>query len=98
MWVVGLLLVVVVVGSLTLHGETRILVVDGLMLLSVWISAIVCWLAVQRVGFRHWEILLSAVAATLAGAGLTYLGVDGLAAGRCRHLQLRMWGSCCSTR
>lgn len=45
MWATGLLLLVVIVGSLTLQGDTRALVVDGLMLLTVWISAVVCWLA-----------------------------------------------------
>lgn len=43
-----------------------------LSLLSSWIPAAVCWLAVMRVGFRRWEILLPAIAVTAAAAGDTY--------------------------
>jgi hypothetical protein len=31
-----------------------------------------CWLAVRRVGFRRWEILLAALAMTALAAGDTY--------------------------
>jgi diguanylate cyclase len=72
MW---LLLVVATVGSLALPGDARALVVDGLGMLAVWISAGVCWLAVSRVGFRRLEVLLSAAGVTSFALGLTYLGV-----------------------
>src|SRR5674476_1553611 len=73
-WAMGLFLVAAVIGSLALHGDARTVVVDGLWMLAVWISAWVCWLAVSRVGFRRWEVLLAAVAMTLFAVGLTYLG------------------------
>ncbi len=71
-WAMGLFLVVAVIGSLALHGGTRTLVVDGLGIVAVWMSAGVCWLAASRVGFRRWEVLLSAAAVTSFAAGLTY--------------------------
>jgi diguanylate cyclase len=74
-WAMGLLLVAALVGGLVLHGDARNLVVDGLGLLAVWMSSWVCWLAVWRVGFRYWEVLLSAAAVVAQAAGLTYLGV-----------------------
>ena len=74
-WAIGLLLAAAVIGSLALHGDARTVVVDGLWMLAVWISAWVCWLAVSRVGFRRWEVLVSAAAVTSFAAGLTYLGV-----------------------
>ena len=74
LWGMWLLLGAAVVGSLSLHGNGRSVVVDGLGLLAVWMSAWVCWLAVWRVGFRRWEVLLSAAAVTSFAAGLTYLG------------------------
>jgi diguanylate cyclase len=74
-WAMGLFLAAAVVGSLALHGDTRALVVDGLGLLAVWMSAGVCWLAVCRVGFRRLEVMLSAAAVTAFAAALTYYGV-----------------------
>jgi len=74
MWAMGLFLVASVVGGLALHGDTRALVVDGLGLVAVWMSAGVCWLAVSRVGFRRTEATLSAAAVTSFAAGLTYYG------------------------
>jgi diguanylate cyclase (GGDEF)-like protein len=73
-WAMGLFLAAAVVGSLALHGDTRALVVDGLGLLAVWMSAGVCWLAVSRVGFRRLEVMLSAAAVTAFAAALTYYG------------------------
>jgi len=75
MWAMGLLLIAAVVGGLALHGDARTLVVDGLGIVAVWMSAGVCWLAGSRVGFRRWEVLLSAAAVTSFAAGLTYLAV-----------------------
>jgi hypothetical protein len=49
-WAMGLFLVAAVVGSLALHGESRSLVVDGLGIVAVWMSAGVCWLAVCESG------------------------------------------------
>src|SRR5450759_4669438 len=74
-WAIGLLFVAALVGGLVLHGDARTLVVDGLGLLAVWMSSWVCWLAVWRVGFRYWEVLVSAAAVVAQAAGLTYLGV-----------------------
>jgi hypothetical protein len=71
----GVLIAVAVVGSLALHGETRALVVDGLGMLVVWMSAAVCWLGVLRVGIRQREVLLAAIAATSFAGGLTYYAV-----------------------
>jgi diguanylate cyclase (GGDEF)-like protein len=74
-WAMWLLLVVATVGGLALPGDARALVVDGLGMLAVWLSAGVCWLAVSRVGFRRLEVLLSAAGVTSFALGLTYLGV-----------------------
>ena len=73
-WAMGLLLAAAVIGSLSLHGDARTVVVDGLGMLAVWMSSGVCWVAVWRVGFRRREVLLAAVAMTLFAVGLTYLG------------------------
>ena len=43
-----------------------------LSLLTSWLPAAVCWLAVSRVGFRRWEVLLAAVAVTSLAAGDTW--------------------------
>ena len=74
-WAMWLLMIVVVVASLTMSGDARTHVVDGLGLLAVYMSAGVCWLAVLRVGLRRWEVLLSAAAVTSFAIGLTYLAV-----------------------
>jgi len=74
-WAMGLFLVAAVVGSLALYGDTRTLVVDGLGIVAVWMSAGVCWLAVSRVGLRHPEVTLPAAAVTSLAIGLTYLAV-----------------------
>ncbi len=44
-------------------------------LATAWIPAAVCWLVVSRVGFRRWEVVLAATAATAVtayGAGDAY--------------------------
>lgn len=76
----------------------NLVVNDWLGLLTEWASAAVCWLAVSRVGFRRWEVLLSAAAVTSYAAGDSYYTwlMDG--AGRCRFPRLRTWGTCWSTR
>jgi hypothetical protein len=50
-------------------------VTDGVGLLAVWMSAGVCALAVSRVRFQRWEVLLAAAAVTAYAVGLTYYGV-----------------------
>ena len=48
-------------------------VVDGWMgMLTVWVPAAVCWLAVYRVGRRRPEVLLAAAGVTSFAAGDTY--------------------------
>jgi hypothetical protein len=75
------LLLTAYVGGLVLHGQVsgpvadRWLsqVVDGwLGLLTLWLPAAVCWLAVYRAGFRCLEVLLAAAAVTSWSAGGTY--------------------------
>jgi diguanylate cyclase len=74
--------------ALTLHGMGVIPAVNGwfdsvvndwLGLLTDWVPAAVCWLAVSRVGFRRWEVSLAAAAVTSFAAGDTYylLMLDG---------------------
>jgi diguanylate cyclase (GGDEF)-like protein len=71
----GLLLVVAVLGGQALHGDVRVLVVDGSGIVAVWISAVVCWMTVSRVGFRRGEVLLATIAVTSFSGCLTYLAV-----------------------
>ena len=49
-------------------------VTDGVGLLAVWMSAGVSALAVSRVRFQRWEVLLAAAAVTSYAVGLTYYG------------------------
>ncbi len=69
------------VGSLALHGAGLAppwegwfgAFVDGwLGVLTVWLPATVCWLAVFRLGRRRPEVLLAAAAVTSFAAGDTY--------------------------
>jgi len=81
LWVMGLLLAAYAV-CLVLPGDgLSQTVVNGLGLLAMWVTAGVCWLAVWRVGFRRWEVLLAAAAVTSYVVGLTYFGAV-LAGGR----------------
>jgi len=75
------LFVVAYMGGLLLRGVGWGPVADGwltpvvdnwLGLLTDWVPAAVCWLAVSRVGFRRWEIPLAAAAVTFFAAGDTY--------------------------
>jgi diguanylate cyclase (GGDEF)-like protein len=88
-WAMGLV-VVTFTGSLALRGVGWIpasggwysVVVDQwLALLTDWVPVAVCWLAISRVGFRHWEILFVAAAVLAQAAGDTYyvvmMGADG---------------------
>ena len=59
--------------SLVLHGAGLSQnMTDGLGLLAVWMSAGVCALAVARIRFQRWEVLLAAAAVTSYAVGLTY--------------------------
>jgi len=66
------LLATVYAVGLALPGRELSTVVGALGLFASWIPAGVCWLAVSRVGFRRWEVLLAAIAVTSFAAGFTY--------------------------
>ncbi|MGV8848657.1 MAG: putative bifunctional diguanylate cyclase/phosphodiesterase [Propionibacteriaceae bacterium] len=71
-WVMGLGVAAYSVG-LVLQGGVSHPVVDlWLSLWTSWLPALVCWLAVARVGFRRREVLLAALAMTFLAAGDTY--------------------------
>ena len=60
-------------SGLALQGGVSHRLVDvWLALLTSWLLAALCWLAVARVGFRRWEVLLAAAAVTGVAAGDTY--------------------------
>ena len=70
-WAMGLLVAVYVPPWLCTASWDR----RRLGLASGWLgesSTAVCWLAVSRVGFRRWEVLLAAAAVTSFAAGDTY--------------------------
>jgi len=72
MWVMGLSLLAYM-GGLALHGDGMIPAVDGwLGMATVWVPAVVCWVAASRVGFRRLEVVLAAIAVTSCAAGDTY--------------------------
>ncbi|MEO8519491.1 MAG: EAL domain-containing protein, partial [Dermatophilaceae bacterium] len=59
--------------GLWLQGGVSHRVVDvWLSLLTSWLPAAVCWVALARVGLRRWEVLLAAAAVTAVAAGDTY--------------------------
>jgi len=71
-WVMGLV-VGAYSGGLVWQGGVSHPVVDlWLSQMTSWLPAVVCWLAVARVGFRRWEVLLAALAMTFLAAGDTY--------------------------
>ncbi|HYO17295.1 MAG TPA: EAL domain-containing protein [Dermatophilaceae bacterium] len=87
--VMGLLAFAYVAG-LALHGVGWSPAVDGwlstvvdgwLGLLTVWVPTAVCWVAVWRVGFRRWEVLLAAAAVTSYATGDLYYVVMSLGGG-----------------
>ncbi|MEO6142697.1 MAG: EAL domain-containing protein [Dermatophilaceae bacterium] len=71
-WVMGLVVTAYSVGLVLQSGESHPVVDLWLSLMTSWLPAAVCWLAVARVGFRRWEVLLAALAMTFLGAGDTY--------------------------
>src|ERR1035437_10081526 len=80
-WAMGLFLVAYV-GGLALPGDAANAVVNlWLGLLTVWMPAAVCWLAVWRVGSRGWGAPLLAAAATSFAAGNTYYVLAASATG-----------------
>ena len=71
-WAMGPLVIAYGVG-LYLPSDLESLVVGrGLGMLTGWVPATVCWLAVSRVGRRRWEVLLCAAAVTAFAAAGTY--------------------------
>ena len=71
-WAMGLCLAAYLVG-LALESHLPHQLVDGwLSLLTDWVPAAVCWLAVSRVGFRRREVSLAAAAVTSLAAGDIY--------------------------
>ena len=80
-WVMGLLVVACAVILVLRDDGSSLVLVSSLGLLAVWVSTAVCWLAVSRVGFWRWEVLLAAVAMTSYVAGNTYYIYIGALAG-----------------
>lgn len=71
LWAMGVCLAAGI-GSVVLHDASWGPAAQGVFgLLTAWLPVAVCWLAVSRVGFRRWEVLLAAAAATAFAAGLT---------------------------
>jgi diguanylate cyclase (GGDEF)-like protein len=71
-WAVGLCLAAYL-GGLAVESHLPDQVVDvWLSLLTDWVPAALCWLAVSRVGLRRWEVLFAAAAVTSLAAGDTY--------------------------
>jgi len=59
--------------GLVLQGNVSHPIVDlWLSLLTSWVPATVCWMAVRRVRFRRWEIVLAALAMTALALGDVY--------------------------
>ena len=71
-WVMGLAAAAYSAGLLLQGGVSHSIVDFWLSLSGSWLPALVCWLAVARVGFRRWEILFAALAMTFLAAGDTY--------------------------
>jgi diguanylate cyclase (GGDEF)-like protein len=71
-WAMGVSIAAYLSG-LALQGGVSHRIVDvWLSLLTSWLPAAVCWLALSRVGLRRWEVLLAATAVTAVAAGDTY--------------------------
>jgi diguanylate cyclase len=71
-WAMGLCLAAYLIG-LALQGGVSHRIVDvWLSLLTSWLPVALCWLAVARVGFQRWEVLLAAAAVTAVAVGDTY--------------------------
>jgi diguanylate cyclase len=71
-WAMCLAVAAYTIGLLVQGGVSHPIVDFWLSLMTSWLPTAVCWLAVLRVGFRRWEILLAALAMTALAAGDTY--------------------------
>ncbi|HEY8720659.1 putative bifunctional diguanylate cyclase/phosphodiesterase [Pengzhenrongella sp.] len=71
-WTMGLLVAAYTIGLALPGGGLNPFVDRGLWMLTTWVQAAVCWLAVSRTGRRRWEVLLAAGAVTSLAAGNTY--------------------------
>ncbi|MEP7368804.1 MAG: diguanylate cyclase, partial [Dermatophilaceae bacterium] len=72
LWVMTLSLTAYLCG-LVLQGGTSHRIVDvWLSLLTSWLPAALCWMAVARAGMRRWEVWLAAAAVTAVAAGDSY--------------------------
>ena len=72
LWAMEVLLVAYLAGLALQGGVSHPIVDVWLSLLTSWLPAAVCWVAVSQVGFRRWEVLLAAAAMTALAAGDTY--------------------------
>ncbi|MEP7035719.1 MAG: GGDEF domain-containing protein, partial [Actinomycetota bacterium] len=72
LWLMGLAVVAYSVGLVLQGGVSHPFVDLWLSLMTSWLPAVVCWLAVARAGFHRWEVLLAALAITFLAAGDTY--------------------------
>ena len=94
----GLCLAAYLVG-LALESHLPHQLVDvWLSLLTDWVPAAVCWLAVSRVGFRRWEVFLAAAAVTSLAAGDIYYVGPPVSGGQRRSSHWATWVTCFSTR
>jgi diguanylate cyclase (GGDEF)-like protein len=76
-------------GGLALESHLPHQLVDvWLSLLTDWVPAAVCWLAVARVGFRRWEVFLAAAAVTSLAAGDIYYVAPPVSGGSTPFLSL----------
>jgi diguanylate cyclase (GGDEF)-like protein len=72
LWAMGLCLAAYLIGLAMQGGVSHRIVDVWLSLLTSWLPVALCWLAVTRVGFQRWEVLLAAAAVTAVAAGDTY--------------------------
>ncbi|HEX7462747.1 MAG TPA: EAL domain-containing protein [Dermatophilaceae bacterium] len=71
-WAMSLCLAAYLVGLALPVGRAQPIVDLWLSLLTSWLPAAVCWLALSRAGLRRWEVLLAAAAVTSVAAADTY--------------------------
>jgi diguanylate cyclase (GGDEF)-like protein len=69
---IGLCLLAYLSGLALQGGASHPIVDLWLSLLTSWLPAVLCWLAVVHVGLRRWEVVLAAAAVTAVAAGDTY--------------------------
>src|SRR5450759_1875824 len=71
-WAMSLCLAAYLVGLALPVGRAQPIVDLWLSLLTSWLPAAVCWLALSWAGLRRWEVLLAAAAVTSVAAADTY--------------------------